>query len=58
MNQQLQKLLAEIEESNFSGTVEIGYQNGRPGFARVTQTTKFDATNRSTRGETSASTAY
>ena len=40
MRNELQKVLDELPE-DFFGTVEIGYQNGRPGVVKVTQTYKL-----------------
>jgi hypothetical protein len=56
VNKQLEKLLKDLEQSRFFGTVEIGFQNGVPGHASVKRNYKFAAdgpasTNRENRGE-------
>jgi hypothetical protein len=47
MNNELQKLLADLEQSAFYGTVEIGYQAGSPGHVKVSRTVRLD-TNKNT----------
>ena len=47
MSNELAKLLADLEQSAFYGTVEIGYQAGSPGHVKVTRTLRLD-TNKNT----------
>jgi hypothetical protein len=59
----LRDLLSELEQSQFFGSLEIGWQNGIPGHARITHTRKLTgdtSTSRNTnpRRETSANTRY
>ena len=42
MNEELKKLLTELEQKHFFGSVEVGYQNGKPSHARVIKTLKFE----------------
>jgi hypothetical protein len=42
MTKELQTILADLEQSAFYGTVEIGYQAGSPGHIKVSRTLRLD----------------